>query len=190
MNNCHLHIYAWRVEHWRMKTMLWCSQRDVHVSLMIPRPLTLLYHHAWNQISKAFGCCDHRPTLTLNSFFAVICGGMPAADGRWWGREALVVDYRCVFHSQTWCSGLAASHSDVSSLLSLLCRYDLDCKSDNLSKHVSVSFTSAIQQSVKHSRRHYAAQCLLSPYNGSVIWIGMSKAKKSPDGNKSNCDGF
>lgn len=31
-------------------------------------------------------------------------------------------------------------------------RYDLDCKSDNLSKHVSDPFISAVQQSVTHSR--------------------------------------
>lgn len=38
-----------------------------------------------------------------------------------------------------------------------LCRYDLDCKSDNLSRHVSVSFTSAVQQSVMHSFQFYTA---------------------------------
>lgn len=35
-------------------------------------------------------------------------------------------------------------------------RYDLDCKSDNLSKHVSVPFTSAVQQSVTNSWKRCA----------------------------------
>lgn len=57
---------------------------------------------------------------------------------------------------------------------SLLCRYDLDCKSDNLSKHVSVSFTSDVQQSMMHSWRYYTAKCLPFQYNSILIWIGMS----------------
>lgn len=60
---------------------------------------------------------------------------------------------------------------------SLLCRYDLDCKSDNLSKHVSASFTSAAQQSVVHSWKYYTAKCLPSLYNSCLIWIGMSAVK-------------
>ena len=54
----------------------------------------------------------------------------------------LLLDYSCCFSSCDTSFSLSLSF-----FFFFFCRYDLDCKSDNLSKHVSVSFTSAVRQS-------------------------------------------
>ncbi|TNN40776.1 hypothetical protein EYF80_049045 [Liparis tanakae] len=50
--------------------------------------------------------------------------------------------------------------------------YDLDCKSDNLSKHVSASFTSAVRQSDAHSGGRGGGDARLPPVGPRARGVG------------------
>ena len=90
---------------------------------------------------KPLGAVIFRATLNLHGSFGVISRDLPRISG---SGEAFVI-VMWFFGSLSVTDLLSASpwaRSDVSPLL-FFHRYDLDCKSDNLSKHVSDSFTSA-----------------------------------------------
>lgn len=149
---------------------------------MVLRRLIVLYRRAWNRISKA---SDGVITSTLWNWTASLqwlaerCLALIVGDER----EKLVTWTTNLCFGSFPAADLPLKPSSLSRPLfwcfisSVLTRYDLDCKSDNLSKHVSVSFTSAVQQSVVHSWKYYTAKCLPFHYNSSLIWIWMSEVR-------------